>query len=126
MLYSYDRTELEARVESVDESAMYWSKKRITFKAAYGGERMAAYLFVPKEARSPYQPVVYFPTTNALRNHSSEEDLQDLSVFGFIIQSGRAVIYPVYKGTYERRFQQGAPGSATEPIAHRNWFVQSY
>ena len=126
MLYSYDRTELEARVESVDESAMYWSKERITFKTAYGNERMAAYLFVPKEARSPYQPVVYFPTTNALRSHSSKEDLQDLSVFGFIIQSGRAVIYPVYKGTYERRFQQGAPDSATEPIAHRNWFMQSY
>jgi len=61
-----------------------------------------------------------------LRSHSSKEDLQDLSVFGFIIQSGRAVIYPVYKGTYERRFQQGAPDSATEPIAHRNWFMQSY
>ena len=36
------------------------------------------------------------------------------------------MIYPVYKGTYERRFEDGPPDPAATPIAHRNWFVQTY
>jgi len=123
--YSYDRTDLEAKIESIDESAMYWRKEKITFNAAYGDERVIAYLFVPKKGRAPYQPVVYFPSANAWRD-STSENLSDLWAFDYIIQSGRAVIYPVYKSTYERRLENGLPNSTTTPITHRNWFVQMY
>ncbi len=33
-----------------------------SYNAAYGGERVIAYLFLPKNARPPYQTVVYFRT----------------------------------------------------------------
>jgi serine/threonine protein kinase len=124
-LYTYDRTELEARIESIDESPVYWRKEKIAFNAAYGNERVTTYLFIPKKAKPPYQPVLYFPSANAW-TESSSENLRDLWVFEFIIQSGRALIYPVYKSTYERSFEQGPPNPVTTPIAHRNWFVQMY
>ena len=38
----------------------------------------------------------------------------DFDVVDFVIKSGRAVLYPVYKGTYERRFDKKWPG-------HREW-----
>ena len=125
-LYSYDRTALETRIESIDESAAHWRKERITFNAAYGDERVTAYLFVPKEGKPPYQPLIYCPTASALRDLSSEKNMRDVWAFDFIIQSGRAVMYPVYKGTYERRYEQGPPDPAHTPVAHRNSFVQMY
>src|SRR6202171_2501037 len=60
-LYSYDRTPQEAKVESEDDSSPYWRRQRITFNAAYGNERVIAYLFLPKGGSPPYQTVVYFP-----------------------------------------------------------------
>src|SRR5262249_39994527 len=52
-LYSYDRTDLKPNVESTDESSPYWRKQKITFNAAYGNERVIAWLFLPKNAAPP-------------------------------------------------------------------------
>ena len=68
-LYAYDPTELNAVVESVDESSIYCRKERITFDAAYGGgdERVVADLFLPKGVEPPYQTVIYFPGGGAIQ-----------------------------------------------------------
>ena len=100
-LFSYDKTELNAQVEdrSVTEHSI---RERVTFDAAYGGERMAAYLFLPRSASPPWQTVVFFPgamaTLDDRLNLSNVEDAYD-----FILKSGRAFVVPIYKGTYERR-----------------------
>jgi len=99
-LYSYDKTPLHAVVESTEQAAD-WKKEKITFAAAYGNERVIAYLFLPRKASPPFQTVVYFPGASALRGRSSANAPQ-LDNFDFIIKSGRAVMFPVYKGTYER------------------------
>jgi eukaryotic-like serine/threonine-protein kinase len=100
--YSYDKTPLNARVESVQETED-WRQEKVTFDAAYGGERVTAYLFLPKGASPPFQVVVHFPGAGAVHMHSSEKGLpRYLSDFDFIIKSGRAVLFPVYKGTFER------------------------
>ena len=99
--YTYDRTPLAAKSESVDDSSPYWRLERVTFAAAYGQERVPAHLFLPKNASPPYQTVVLFPSAYAL-NASSSSTL-DLSRFDFIIRSGRALLYPIYQGTFERR-----------------------
>lgn len=122
-LYSYDQTEPEARVESVDEDSAYWRKEKIAFNAAYGNERMTAYLFLPKNTIAPFQPVVFFPTTMASREPASD-NMWDFRALDFIIRSGRAVPCPVYRGTFERRPEQGSPNPASAPFAHRNWFLQ--
>ena len=108
-LFAYDRTELKPKVESVEDSE-FWKKEKINFDAAYGNERVPAYLFLPKNAAPPYQTVIFFPGANVRRATSSRQ-LETMSRLDFIIKSGRAVLYPIYQGTYERR-----PRDAGTPI----------
>ncbi len=103
--FSYDPTALNARVEWRDESSDEWIQEKITFNAAYGSERIIAYLFLPKNIEPPYQTVVYFPGSNAVFANSSEDltGFIEFPVFvDFLIKNGRAVLFPVYKGTFER------------------------
>jgi serine/threonine protein kinase/dienelactone hydrolase len=104
--FSYDKTDLNAQVESRDESSEGWIKERITFDAAYGGERIIANLFLPKNTSPPYQTVIYFPGSASLFQESSKDldSYYEFPVFlSFIVKNGRAALYPVYKGTFERR-----------------------
>jgi dienelactone hydrolase len=104
-LYAYDRTPLNSTIESADDSAALWKREKITFDAAYGEERVTAHLFLPKNAAPPFQAVVFFPGSSVIYMRSSEELLRDarnISRIDFVVQSGRAVLYPVYKGTFER------------------------
>jgi hypothetical protein len=98
-LYSYDKTPLHAAVESTLETED-WKQEKITFAAAYGNERIIAYFFLPKKSQPPFQTVVYFPGSDAIDLRSSVSTY--LGGFDFVVKSGRAVIFPVYKGTFER------------------------
>ena len=111
-LYSYDRTPLDAKIESVDDSSPYWRRERISFKAAYDNERVVAFLYLPKNVSPPYQTVVHFPGSEALDFHT----YTDLNLFNldFLMKSGRAVFFPLYKGTYERITHRITPGSSEE------------
>ncbi len=105
--YAYDRSPLAAKTEAVDDTPPYWRKETVSFAAAYGGERVPARLFLPKNATPPYQTVVLFPSAYALSAGSSNR--LDLERFDFIIRSGRALLYPVYQGTFERRLPIDRP-----------------
>jgi len=104
--FSYDKNDLNARLESREKSSEDWIQERITFDAAYGGERIIAHLFLPKNTAPPYQTVIYFPGSGAAFPKSSE-DLENYFGFpvflSFIVKNGRAALFPVYKGTFERR-----------------------
>jgi serine/threonine protein kinase/formylglycine-generating enzyme required for sulfatase activity/pimeloyl-ACP methyl ester carboxylesterase len=97
--YRYDPGPL-APVLTVEEQTEFWTKQKVTFNAAYANDRVTAYLYLPKSARPPYETVVFFPGSYAV----VERSLTDFDFFGcdFIVKSGRALIYPVYKGQYER------------------------
>ncbi|MEJ2085550.1 MAG: SUMF1/EgtB/PvdO family nonheme iron enzyme [Acidobacteriota bacterium] len=97
--YDYDATPLNAKIEARDEYED-WTRETITFDAAYGNERMMAYLFVPRTAAAPFTAVVNFPGSNAIHTESSAN--RDGHSFDFLLKSGRAVMLPIYKGTYER------------------------
>jgi len=99
--YSYDKTRPEPAVESVDESSDYWKTEKVSFGAAYGNERLVVYVYLPRGVEPPYQTVVYFPGSSALRSRSYQKAPQTAS-FDFVVRSGRAVVHPVYKSTYER------------------------
>jgi hypothetical protein len=79
-----------------------WTREKVTFTAAYGGERISAYLFLPKNTKPPFQSVVFFPSAR-VNFLSGSADLGDMSFVDYVIKSGRAVIYPVYQKLYERR-----------------------
>ena len=103
--FLYDKTELNDRVEYRKESAGRWTLEKISFDAAYGGERIMGYLFLPENTPPPYQTVIYFPG-GAVTRHETSEDIEDYYEFtmflSFIVKNGRAVLFPVYKGTFER------------------------
>ncbi len=101
-MYRYDRTPLNAAIEAVDESDPDWVREKVTFDAAYGSERMIAYIYLPTGHEPPHQTVVYYPGSNAIHDRSAEGSGLQLSAYDYIIKSGRAVVFPIYKGTYER------------------------
>jgi dienelactone hydrolase len=98
--FSYDKTPLKARIEEDKTMPSGHRRQRITFDAAYGGERMMAYLFLPTTGQPPYQVVVIFPGSGSIETRSSAT--LDLGRVDFLMKSGRAALFPVYKGTYER------------------------
>ncbi|MCI0444776.1 protein kinase [bacterium] len=103
-MYSYDKTELHPTVDLFDNNAEYWKVEKIIYDAAYSGERVIAYLFLPKNALPPYQTICLFPGSQAIQLPSSRNVNQypGMLYLDFILQSGRAIIWPVYKGTFER------------------------
>jgi formylglycine-generating enzyme required for sulfatase activity/predicted Ser/Thr protein kinase len=104
-LFAYDKTDLHAKVESRKTNPGGWALEKVSFGAAYGGERVTAYLFLPSTSRPPFQTVTYFPGVAARRIPSSEdiETYYEFPMFlSFLVKSGRAVVFPVYKGTFER------------------------
>jgi serine/threonine protein kinase/dienelactone hydrolase len=110
-LYAYDKTPLDAKLDSVVQDSPDWREEKITYNTAYDNQRMSAYLFLPKNVRPPYQTVVFYPSARVLALHDSR-NLGDVTFFDYIVQSGRAVLYPIYFGTYEREGPKPSPGSA--------------
>jgi dienelactone hydrolase len=62
---------------------------------------MPAYLYLPRVPHPPLQTVVLFPGSTAIMTRSSAKPIE-LTTFDFIIKSGRALLLPVYKSTFER------------------------
>jgi len=122
-LYSYERTSLDATVEPVDSELQDFRVEKATFNAAYNNERVTAYLFLPKASIKPYQVLILFPSLNA-RRESSSENLRDTGWVNCLAESGRAVILPIYKSTYERGGSQPVPRET--PAALLNYRVQMY
>jgi len=104
-LYHYDRTPLDSRIELVDNDLEHWRIEKVSYDAAYGNERMFAYLFLPRGTSPPYQTVVLFPGAYALQMESSKNGraINSFDFVDFVIRSGRCALCPVYKSTYERK-----------------------
>jgi serine/threonine protein kinase len=103
--FDYDKTDLNPRVEWKNEESSDWIQEKVSFNAAYENERIFAYLFLPKKGTPPYQTVIYFPSYASFAQRSSK-DLETYLEFKYflapVVKNGRAVLYPVYKGTFER------------------------
>jgi eukaryotic-like serine/threonine-protein kinase len=106
-MYAYDAADLAAKIESTEETDA-WRVERVSYTAAYNGVRIPAYLFLPKNARPPYQTVVYFPHSGGLVLDSFQQ--AEMAYLGFLVKSGRALLFPMYQGTYERRLRTPLSG----------------
>ena len=116
-LFSYDKTELKPVVESIDETPKDWITEKVSFNAAYGNERMIAYIFLPKNSAPPYQTVIHFPGVSAFWL-TSIEDYPKVGIIDIFVKSGRACIFPVYKGAFERG---PCPDSIRKWPSSRTW-----
>jgi formylglycine-generating enzyme required for sulfatase activity len=118
--YAYDRAPFRADVQDTGDSDEGWRREQIEIPAAYGNERMKLFLYLPKKAAPPFQTVVYLPGSNALRSRSL--DLIPVRGFDFIIKSGRAVAFPVLKGTYDRNTEIDG-STANTSVMYRDHMV---
>jgi len=84
----------------LDSSDEDWTTEKITYTAAYGMSRQAPIYFLPKKFKRPLQTVLCFPGDSALFLPSLP--LSPAASRDAILRSGRSVLDPVYKGTYER------------------------
>ncbi|MEP6995525.1 MAG: hypothetical protein ABI968_13455, partial [Acidobacteriota bacterium] len=107
-LYAYDKTPLDVKNEGVDDTSPYWRREKVSLLAAYGNERVPVFLFLPKNARPPHQTVVFFPSSHARIARSSAD--MDMRLIDFVMRSGRALCYPIYRDTYERHVERTASG----------------
>ena len=105
-LYAYDSTELDSRVDGIDEDNSYWKREKISFAAGYGNERVPGYLYLPKRGMPPYQTIVFASPSYAYRLPSPPLG----NWCDAIIKSGRAFLIPVLNGHYQRRYAMPAAG----------------
>ncbi len=99
-LYDYDPIALAPQVESVDSSRANVIVERVSFAAAYGGERMSAWIYRPKGATVPLQTIVFFPGSGSINGGPSAGVFDGWAEW--MVRSGRALVVPIYKSTHER------------------------
>jgi dienelactone hydrolase len=102
--FEYDAaTPLDPRIED-SRDFTGWRTEKVTFNGPGGKERLAAYLYLPRNVGKPYQTLLYFPGANAGNRGSSNALMAGpgSAALESLIRSGRAILYPVYHGTYER------------------------
>jgi dienelactone hydrolase len=109
-LYAYDHGPLNVKSEGVIETTADWIKEKITIDAGYGNERLPMYLFLPRNVPSPFQTVLFSPSAR-VEFIPSSQTLGDLQFVDYVIKSGRAVLYPVFRGDYERVGKRILPGT---------------
>jgi dienelactone hydrolase len=100
-LYAYDKRDLAVHLDGTEKTDD-WTTEIVSFDAGYGSERMIAYLCLPANARPPYQAVVFFPGSSAIHTNKKLEFVANEGYAAIVPKSGRALLFPIYKGTYQR------------------------
>jgi len=98
--YQYDKRPLDAQVVEVKETAD-WSREKVTFDGG-DGDRIIAYLYLPKHAAKPYQCLSFIPGGNVF--WASPVPWNAEWLLAPHIKAGRAVLAVVPKGAVERRW----------------------
>lgn len=118
--YEYDRTPLNPRLEYRDTTPEFWIRERVSFDAAYGGERMAAVMFIPRQPAPRRQAVIVMGGSNYL--YTRTDSAINTRLIDFLVRSGRTVVWPIYKGMFERNIGL-ATDSPQETSAYRDLIV---
>jgi len=98
--YEYDKTPLNAKVDSTAQGE-FWTAEKISFDAAYNNERMSVWLYLPKNGKKPFQTIIFFPGSGDIYAKHFDPS-RALYQIDFILKNGRALVYPIYKSTWDR------------------------
>lgn len=88
----------------VDQSHPVWDKERIQIDVGYDNEKMDILIFKPKGSNfKKLDSVILYPGANYYRTPPDIDEVNP-GEYGldFIIKSGRALIWPAYKGSMNR------------------------
>jgi dienelactone hydrolase len=129
-LLAYDNKEpLDHKIEWSDATLPTWTLEKATFKSADSNERVVAYLFLPDRQKfpPPWQAVVYWPSNVGYGLSSSQDgrNTLDISYWDYLVKGGRVVVYPIFKGVFERGGREHVihePGMAGNRSATKDVF----
>ncbi len=121
--YDYDPTPLDATTVAV-ERGQHWTREKVEFSTGYG-ETMQAHLYLPLNAGGQLQTIVYYPGVDVMRPIPSDR-LQGEALLAALIESGRAVLYPIYRETYERNLgvSHNARSATREYSDRKRYWIQ--
>lgn len=105
--FERSRAPLDVRIESTDATPPHWTRLKVSYATGYGGERMNAYLYLPKNATPPYQGVIFMHGANVFNIKQTYDEIAETPTGGWIfpemlVRGGRAMLQPVWKGSFER------------------------
>lgn len=88
-------------IGEVDEGG--WTRRKIRIPTSRVGEPLPVVLFLPKAARHPLQSLVYIsPGSRGPTSVRSDETDMSRYQLDFLLESGRAIVWPILYGTHER------------------------
>lgn len=100
--YVYDSIDLAPNI-LYQEEYKDWIKEKIELSVPYEQGKLTIYIFTPKLVKPSFQTLIFFPMIDS-RNIEQSEGKLLLKTNDFLVKNGRAVVYPIFKGTYERKF----------------------
>jgi eukaryotic-like serine/threonine-protein kinase len=84
------------------ERTPLWIAEEISLTFS-GDESATLYIVRPRVARNPLQPVIFGPANDCCSlKRPNRKALDQLFIAGFIVNSGRALVMPIWFGSYER------------------------
>jgi pimeloyl-ACP methyl ester carboxylesterase len=107
------------------DGASQYRLEKVSFAAAYGAERVRAFPFLPRNVRPPYQVAVWYGGSPFIVP-GPFSIYTETTWFLFLVRSGRAVMLPEYKGSFERRIRSKLfLGRLLESAAWRELIIHS-
>jgi dienelactone hydrolase len=97
--FAYVPSAAGAQVEARETLPTGSLRERVTLDAGYDNEHFVTYIFLPPGGTPPYQAVLYFPALNAFQARTASDTFYPAD---YVVKSGRALVMPVYKGSFER------------------------
>jgi DNA-binding winged helix-turn-helix (wHTH) protein/predicted esterase len=109
--FAHDRPRVDARVDGIDDAPPGWRRETVSFLSSDGLDRVPAVLFLPRRATPPFQVALYVPGADAEMLRSRGD--MNMNWVEVILRSGRAVLHPIYRGTFERGLAPNEMGPHT-------------
>jgi eukaryotic-like serine/threonine-protein kinase len=92
---------LEVTVRPIQQSPV-WIAEEVTLRFP-DDERATLYIVSPRSHRKPLQPIIYGPPQNCCNlKRPNRNTLEQLRVAEFVVNSGRALVMPIWWNSYER------------------------
>jgi dienelactone hydrolase len=108
----------QVSVNKVEESTLWVAEEIVLTFAAQ--ETTTIYIVRPKAHDKPLQPVVYSGVGDCCyRKRPNRDVLEQLQIAGFVVNSGRALVMPIWDGGYERWSPVPTEADAAADLARR-------
>ena len=118
--YRYDPVSPEPEIVDRTETED-WERLRVSFNGL-DGDRILAYLYLPRAASPPYQTLVYVPASHAFFGDPVYEQMEWF--LAPVIRSGRAAFTVVMDGMVERAWPSGQRPPAPPTVGFRDLMVR--